>query len=175
MEDLSPETLMDRDFLLPTPLVTPHGTVAFFDETWTMDPKELQIFFQAEQVYWTAYRTIEQWRILLSCSRMLTARLVPEGHRGGRLVGTTRLWSDHAYEAKLYDMVVAQDLMGLGIASELVKWALRHPWTGDIHRFVLETRDASEFYPRFGFRPGLEMGTTHMRVKTVDLQARGLR
>ena len=175
MEGLSLETLMDRDFLAPPQLPTPHGTVAFFDETWSVDPRELQIFFQAEQVYWTAYRTIEQWRILLSCSRMLTARLVPEGHRGGRLVGATRLWSDHAYEAKIYDVVVAQDLMGLGIASELVKWALRHPWSGDIHRFVLETRDASEFYPRFGFRDSAEFETTHMRVRTADLHTRGLR
>jgi N-acetylglutamate synthase-like GNAT family acetyltransferase len=175
MENLRPETLMDRDFLLPEPLVTPFGTVAFFDETWTVDPRELQIFFQAEEVYWTAYRTIEQWRILLSCSRMLTARLVPEGHRGGRLVGATRLWSDHAYEAKLYDVVVAKDLMGQSIATELVKWCFRHPWVGDVHRFVLETRDASEFYPRFGFDTGEAHGTTHMRVKTAELQARGLR
>jgi len=166
---------MDREFLVPEPLVTPHGTVAFFDETWSVDPRELQIFFQAEDVYWTAYRTVEQWRILLSGSRMLTARLVPEGHRGGRLVGATRLWSDHAYEAKLYDMVVARDLMGLGIASELVKWALRHPWVGDVHRYVLETRDASEFYLRFGFRPAQELESVHMRVKTVELHARGLR
>ena len=175
MEAPSPDILMNRDFLTPEPLVTPLGTVGFFDETWTVDPKELQIFFQAEQVYWTAYRTIEQWRILLSCSRMLTARLVPEGHRGGRLVGATRLWSDHAYEAKIYDVVVAKDVKGLNIASELMKWALRHPWSGDVHRFVLETRDASEYYPRFGFQTGQELGTTHMRVKTVDLHTLGLR
>jgi len=166
---------MDRDFLVPEPLSTPHGTVAFFDETWTIDPRELQIFFQAEQVYWTAYRTIAQWRMLLAISRMFTARLVPEGHRGGRLVAATRLWSDHAYEAKLYDVVVAQDLTGFGIASELVKWALRHPWVGEVNRFVLETRDAAEFYPRFGFRPGLELDGFHMRVRTADLKARGLR
>jgi GNAT superfamily N-acetyltransferase len=175
MEAPSPETLMDCDFLSPEPLVTSYGTVAFFDETWSVDPRELQIFFQAEEVSWTADRTIEQWRKLLSCSRMLTARLVPEGHRGGRLVGATRLWSDHAHEAKLYDVVVAEDLMRFGIATALVKWALRHPWVGDVSRFVLETRDAAEFYPRFGFRPGQELDGIHMRVKTVDLKARGLR
>ena len=163
------------DLLAPSPLATPIGTVAFFDETWSVDPRELQIFFQAEQVHWTADRTIEQWRKLLACSRMLTARLVPEGHMGGRLVAATRLWSDHAYEAKIYDVVVAKDVKGLNIASELMKWALRHPWSGDVHRFVLETRDASEYYPRFGFQTGQELGTTHMRVKTVDLHTLGLR
>lgn len=166
---------MDRDFLTPSPLVTPQGTVGFFDETWSIDPRELQIFFQAEQVYWTADRTIEQWRQLLSVSRLLTARLMPEGNRGGRLVGATRLWSDHAYEAKLYDIVTALDLMDCGIATELVKWALRHPWAGEVHRFVLETRDASDFYPRFGFQLGQEMNSHHMRVKTSDLKKLGLR
>ncbi|WP_243295698.1 MULTISPECIES: GNAT family N-acetyltransferase [Geothrix] len=166
---------MDRDLLVPEPLSTPHGTVAFFDETWSVDPRELQIFFQAEEVYWTADRTIGQWRRLLACSRLLTARLVPEGHRGGRLVGATRLWSDHAYEAKLYDVVTARDLMGLGVATELVKWALRHPWTGEVQRFVLETRDAANFYPRFGFRLGQEVDSFHMRVGIAELEQRGLR
>ncbi len=166
---------MNRDFLVPDPLPTPQGTVAFADETWSIDPRELQIFFQAEDVYWTAERTIAQWRRLLACSRMLTARLVPEGSKGGRLVGATRLWSDHAYEAKLYDVVTARDMMGLGIASALVQWALRHPWVGEVQRFVLETRDAAPFYPRFGFRLGTEQDSVHMRVGVDELQRRGLR
>ena len=175
MEPPAAETLMDRDLLVPEPMSTEQGTVAFFDETWSIDPRELQIFFQAEQVYWTADRTIEQWRQLLAVSRLLTARLVPEGHRGGRLVGATRIWSDHAYEAKLYDMVTALDLKEFGVASELVKWALRHPWVGEVHRFVLETRDAADFYPRFGFRHGQEMNSHHMRVKVAELRTLGLR
>ena len=175
MEAPFPESLMDRDFLVPEPLSTPHGTVAFFDESWTVEPKELQIFFQAEDVYWTSHRTIEQWRRLLACSRMLTARLVPEGSKGGRLVGATRVWSDHAYEAKLYDVVTARDMMGLGIATVLVEWALRHPWVGDVQRFVLETRDAAPFYPRFGFARGEEMDSVHMRVRVDELKRRGLR
>ncbi len=175
MEVSPPETLMERDFLAPEPLVTPQGTVAFTDETWTIDPRELQIFFQAEEVYWTAHRTIEQWRHLLSCSRLLTARLVPEGSKGGRLVAATRLWSDHAYEAKLYDMVAARDMADLEVLTQLIKWALRHPWVGDVQRFVLETRDRAHFYPRFGFRPGQELETFHMRVLVGDLEALGLR
>ncbi|HEX9080701.1 MAG TPA: GNAT family N-acetyltransferase [Holophagaceae bacterium] len=166
---------MNRDFLAPEPLATPQGTVAFADETWWVEPRELQIFFQAEDVYWTAERTIAQWRRLLACSRLLTARLVPEGSKGGRLVGATRLWSDHAYEAKLYDVVTARDMMGQGIASALVQWALRHPWVGDVQRFVLETRDAAPFYPRFGFQPGGESDGIHMQVGLAELQRRGLR
>jgi GNAT superfamily N-acetyltransferase len=166
---------MSPDLRQPPPFQTPGGTVVFTDETWSVDPKELQTFFQAEGIFWTADRTVEQWRRLLACSRLLIARIQPEGTRGTRLVGTTRLWSDHAYEAKLYDVVTARDMARQGVASELVKWALRHPWVGDVQRVVLETRDAVGLYPRFGFRPAHELNTVHMRVSVDELTARGLR
>ncbi|MBL0210152.1 MAG: GNAT family N-acetyltransferase [Holophagaceae bacterium] len=163
------------DLQVPEPIATLKGLVAFADETWTIEPKELQIFFQAEAVYWTASRTVEQWRRLLACSRMLTARLQSEEGKGGRLVGTTRVWSDRAYEAKLYDVVTAGDMKGLGIASTLVRWALRHPSTGDVQRFVLETRDAGDLYTRFGFRRSEDVNTVHMRATAADLEKLGLR
>ena len=163
------------DLQIPDPISTPKGIVAFADETWDIEPKELQIFFQAEAVFWTANRTVEQWRRLLACSQLLTARLQAEEGKGGRLVGTTRVWSDRAYEAKLYDVVTAKDMKGLGIASNLVRWALRHPATGSVQRFVLETRDAGELYLRFGFRRSEEVNTVHMRASVADLQKLGLR
>lgn len=161
--------------LAPEPFSTPLGRVAFADETWTIDPREVQTFFQAEEVFWTADRTLEQWRRLLAGGRLLTARLEPEGARGGRLVATLRLWSDGAYEAKLYDVVTARDLMGQGIASALVTWALQHPAVGDVKRFVLETRDADRLYEKFGFQTAEAHSTIHMRVTAADLRARGLR
>lgn len=160
---------------LPDPLPTHQGLVAFADETWTVDPKELQVFFQAEDIFWTAYRTLEQWRHLLACSRLLTARIQPGENRGSRLVGTTRIWSDQAYEAKLYDVVTAKDMMGQGIASAMVKGALSHPWIGDVQRVVLETRDAVELYPRFGFERAEELNIVHMRVSVTTLREKGLR
>lgn len=160
---------------LPDPIPTHQGLVAFADETWTVDPKELQVFFQAEDIFWTAYRTLEQWRHLLACSRLLTARIQPGDNRGSRLVGTIRIWSDQAYEAKLYDVVTAKDMMGQGIATAMVKAALAHPWIGDVQRVVLETRDAVELYPRFGFQRADELHIVHMRVSTATLREKGLR
>ncbi len=162
------------DLQIPEPISTPKGWVAFADETWTIEPKELQIFFQAEAVFWTASRTIEQWRRLLACSRLLTARLQAAEDKGQRLVGTTRVWSDQAYEAKLYDVVTAVDMKGFGIASNLVRWALRHPAIGNVQRFVLETRDAGELYTRFGFKRAEEVNTVHMRANMADLKKLGL-
>lgn len=165
--------------LRPDPLATAQGPVAFDDETWTVDPRELQTFFQAEGVFWTADRTLEQWRRLLACSILLTARLAPDpargGSRGGRLVGTLRLWSDGAYEAKLYDVVTARDMMKRGVASTLVTWALRHPATVGVQRFVLETRDAGRLYEKLGFTEAQDHETVHMRARAGDLKARGLR
>lgn len=165
--------------LRPDPLPTPTGPVAFEEETWTIDPRELQTFFQAEGVFWTADRTLEQWRRLLACSRLLTARLRPDpsrgGGRGGRLVGTLRLWSDGAYEAKLYDVVTARDMMNRGVATALARWALRHPATAGVQRFVLETRDAGHLYEKLGFADAQAHETVHMRARVGDLQARGLR
>jgi predicted GNAT family N-acyltransferase len=166
---------MTADLFLPDPISTQQGTVSFADETWTVDPKELQVFFQAEDIFWTAYRTLEQWRRLLACSRLLTARIQPADHRGSRLVGTTRVWSDQAYEAKLYDVVTAKDMMGQGIATSLVKAALRHPWVGEVERVVLETRDAAELYPRFGFERAETLNIAHLRVSTATLREKGLR
>lgn len=166
---------MSFNLYLPEPIATPQGTVSFADETWTVDPKELQVFFQAEDIFWTAYRTLEQWRRLLACSRLLTARIQPGDHRGSRLVGTTRVWSDHAYEAKLYDVVTAKDMMGQGIASGMVKAALAHPWVGEVQRVVLETRDAAELYPRFGFQRADDLKIVHMRASTESLREKGLR
>lgn len=159
----------------PASVFTAKGLVAFSDETWTIEPKELQIFFQAEAVHWTANRTIEQWRRLLACSRLLTARLQAGEGKSGRLVGTTRVWSDQAYEAKLYDVVTAEDMQGLGIATNLVRWALRHPATGQVQRFVLETRDAGDLYSRFGFKRSETVNTVHMRADVADLQKSGFR
>ena len=165
------------DDLRPDAIRTPAGPVVFDEETWSIDPRELQTFFQAEGVFWTADRTLEQWRRLLACSRLLTARLTPEPGlgRGGRLVATLRLWSDGAYEAKLYDVVTAQDLMNQGIATALVTWALRHPTTEGVQRFVLETRDAGRLYEKLGFADATAHETVHMRARSADLRARGLR
>jgi len=160
---------------VPDPIATPHGAVAFAEETWTIEPREIQTFFQAEEVFWTADRSLEQWRKLLACSCLLTARLTPEGGRGGRLVGTLRVWSDHAYEAKLYDVVTAADMQRQGIASALVRWSLRHPWVGPVKRYCLDTRDAVPLYPKFGFVPSQDSASTHMRVEAVELVKRGLR
>ena len=70
-------------------------------------------------------------------------------------------------EALVREVAVAT-LDAIHIASALVRWSLRHPWVGDVQRSVLETRDAADLYPRFGFQRAQAMDTIHMRVLVAD-------
>lgn len=170
---------MDDDLLTPSPLHTSAGTLVFFDETPTIRLSDIRSFFQSEEVYWAMDRSEIDWAILLQESRFLTARIYPKDialpAACGELVGTTRVRSDFVYEAKLNDVVTARRLSGLGIATTLCRWALRHPWTGDASRFLLETHNAEGLYRKLGFTTAAEQDTIHMRVKVEDLRKHGLR
>jgi len=122
-------------------------------------PEELRALFDSQHIYWTEGRTESDWRRLLESSRLLGARL----GETQELVGTLRLWSDHVYEAKIYDVVVKSELRGCGVASALVGWALQDPWATEVQTVVLETRDAEALYRRFGFVTGEEAATIHLR------------
>jgi len=120
-----------------------------------------------------ADRTIEQWRMLLpapACS--------PHGSfrrdTWERLVAATRLWSDHAHEAKLYDVVVAKDLTNFGIASELVEVGVRHPWVGMSIGSCWKPATRPTSIPLW-LPACQELDGIHLRVKTAELKARGLR
>jgi predicted GNAT family N-acyltransferase len=143
----------------PTPIATPRGAVRFAEETTTISPEELGQLFEREQIYWAVDRTAAEWRRLLESSRLFVARL----EAGGELVGTLRLWSDGVYEAKIYDVLVAEPCRAYGIASALVAWALRDPWVTAVKAVVLETRDAEAFYRRFGFVTAREASLVHLR------------
>ena len=143
----------------PTPIATPRGAVRFAEETITISPEELCQLFDREQIYWAVGRTKADWRRLLESSRLLVARL----DAGDELVGTLRLWSDGVYEAKIYDVLVAEPFRASGIASALVAWALRDPAVSAVKTVVLETRDAEAFYRRFGFVTADEASLVHLR------------
>jgi GNAT superfamily N-acetyltransferase len=143
----------------PRPIATPRGAVRFAEDTTTISPEELRRLFDREQIYWAVGRTEADWRRLLESSRLFAARL----DAGGELVGTLRLWSDGVYEAKIYDVLVAEPFRACGIASALVAWALRDPWVNAVKAVVLETRDAEAFYRRFGFVTADEASLVHLR------------
>ncbi len=155
----------------PPPIATPGGLVRFAEEAKTIRTEELCRLFNAAAIYWARGRTEADWGRLLESSLLLTARLVP----GGALVGTLRLWSDHVYEAKIYDVLVAASFRSRGIASALVAWALRDPWVTEVEAVVLETRDAEAFYRRFGFVTAEEASLVHLRRGSAQTGGLALR
>lgn len=71
----------------------------------------------------------------------------------GRLVGYARVVSDKETFAWLCDVFVDEDLRGRGIAKAMVRFALDLPYSSDLRRWLLATRDAHPIYSACGFIP----------------------
>ncbi|WP_198411859.1 GNAT family N-acetyltransferase [Microvirga flavescens] len=69
----------------------------------------------------------------------------------GRLCGFARLITDKATFAYLCDVFVSADVRGQGAGQFLIRFIIDHPDLQNLRRTVLATRDAHEFYARFGF------------------------
>lgn len=72
--------------------------------------------------------------------------------RGDRTVGFARAVTDRATFAYLADVVIDEAERGHGLGAWLVETILSHPELRGLRRWLLVTRDANDFYRRFGFR-----------------------
>lgn len=70
---------------------------------------------------------------------------------GGALIATARALSDGGKFALIYDVAVAAAWRGRGIGEALIRHLLAHPRLRATPRIWLKTRDAMDFYRRFGF------------------------
>jgi N-acetylglutamate synthase-like GNAT family acetyltransferase/nitroimidazol reductase NimA-like FMN-containing flavoprotein (pyridoxamine 5'-phosphate oxidase superfamily) len=70
---------------------------------------------------------------------------------GDRVVATARALSDSGKFAWVFDVAVAEEVRGTGVGTELLRLLLEHPAVRDARRVRLGTRDAMDFYRRFGF------------------------
>lgn len=69
----------------------------------------------------------------------------------GALIATARAISDGAKHAWIYDVGVAPSWRGRGIGRALLGLLLDDPLIRDVRQVHLQTRDAEDFYARFGF------------------------
>lgn len=81
----------------------------------------------------------------------------------GILVATARAVSDGAKHAWIYDVAVAPGLRGRGLGEALLRLLLDHPALRRAAQIHLQTRDAHDFYRRFGFAE-IDPGTTRARM-----------
>ncbi|MGO4705057.1 GNAT family N-acetyltransferase [Microvirga sp. 2MCAF38] len=89
----------------------------------------------------------------------------------GRLCGFARLITDKATFAYLCDVFVSADVRGQGAGQYLMSFIMDHPDLQDLRRILLATRDAHQFYTRFGFTP-LQNPQVFMHRHDPDVYAR---
>ena len=69
----------------------------------------------------------------------------------GKQAGYARVVSDKATFAWLCDVFVGEEFRKRGIAKALVRFALDLPYSPDLRRWILATRDAHTVYEECGF------------------------
>lgn len=94
---------------------------------------------------------------------------------GGQLVASGRVLGDGLRRAWLLDVVVREDWQGRGLGTALVRLLLDHPDARGAREVRLRTRDAQNFYSRFGFEPlppgGEPFPTLHRSASTAPPSA----
>jgi GNAT superfamily N-acetyltransferase len=80
-----------------------------------------------------------------------------------RQIGLSRVVTDYADFAYLCDVFVLEAYQGQGLGQWLIGCVLACPSLQGLGRITLDTRDAQEFYRRFGFKE-LSDPSTHMLI-----------
>lgn len=78
----------------------------------------------------------------------------------GRLVATARALSDGGKFALIYDVQVADEFQRQGLGDAVLRLLLQHPRLRGSARIWLRTRDAMDFYRRYGFVTLAELPST---------------
>ena len=71
----------------------------------------------------------------------------------GRQVAYCRIVSDKTTFAWLCDVYVDEGFRGQGIAKAMVRFVLDLPYSAELRRWLLATRDAHDIYKECGFTP----------------------
>lgn len=98
----------------------------------------------------------------------------------GRLVATARALSDGGKFALIYDVMVAAEYRQKGLGDALLRLLLGHPRLRHSARIWLRTRDAMDFYRRYGFVTAAELPASPypstdmwlVRPRPVDARSR---
>lgn len=121
-----------------------NGEYLLVDDTAKIDLEAVTRLLRS--TYWAAHRS--EATIAKSLEHSLNFGLF----HAGRQVGFARVVTDRATVGYLCDVVIVPGHRGRGVGTWLLQTILQHP---DLLacRIDLFTRDAQEFYRRFGFGP----------------------
>lgn len=84
-------------------------------------------------------------------ARAVRGSMVFGVYQGTTQIGGARVISDRATFAYLADVIIDPAHRGHGVGSWLVACVLAHPELQGLRRWMLATRDAHDWYRRFGF------------------------
>ena len=132
------------------------------------DPARLDLdaihAFLAHESYWVAGIARD------TLARAIANSLCFGVYHTGAQIGFARVISDYATYAYLNDVYVLAPHRGQGLASWLIESVLAHPDLQGLRRIMLTTKDAQEFYSRFGFIQ-LVFPPRHMELLAPDFLA----
>lgn len=69
-----------------------------------------------------------------------------------RQIGFARVLTDYVRFANIHDVFVLEKYRGQGLGIWLMEVILKHPQLRGMKKWYLATRDAHEFYKKFGFK-----------------------
>lgn len=98
-----------------------------------------------KQTYWAKDR--DKQVILKSVENSLCFSLFHKAKQ----IGFARVVTDYCDFAYLADVIIDEKYRGIGIGTYLLKYVIEEMELLEIRRVCLMTRDAQEFYKRFGF------------------------
>mgnify|MGYP001163653093 CR=1 FL=1 len=91
-----------------------------------------------------------------------------------RMVGFGRATSDCIYRAVLWDVVVAEDLQGVGLGREVVEALLKCKEIKEVEKVYLMTTKGSNFYKQIGFVEVEEQKLMIKRVNNFPIKEQGV-
>ena len=113
--------------------------------------------------YWNARYSPER----IGAAQLGSTAWVGARDGNGRLVACARAISDGCKNGWIYDVVVAPSERGRGLGEAVMRLVMAHPSLRHCANVLLGTRDAVDFYRRFGFVP---MGETQDKgYRTTDM------
>ena len=107
---------------------------------------KLQALFN-QNTLWAKDRTIGQIKHMLANSNVIITIW-----NKNNLVGFGRATTDQIYRAVLWDIVVSQDVQGVGLGKILVEELLKDKKINSVEKVYLMTTDSQDFYKQLGFK-----------------------
>ena len=118
--------------------------------------KKLEIFLK-DHAFWAINRKRSELKEMLANSSVIVSIWEKK-----RIIGFGRATSDKIYRAVLWDVVVANDLQGIGLGKLVVHALLQAPEIKNVERTYLMTTNGCSFYEQLGFQ---KVGNQNLMIK----------